>query len=130
MEFRDIYTYENGKKIEYAGYGAEGTLDFKDFYKYDSQGNTIEYIGYDASGQMEFREASAYDQSGNEIERIRYKADGSIDYKDVYMLRRFMNSQGKIYPPKKHKTCARHQRALAQAIKRARVMALVPFVIK
>ena len=53
-----------------------------------------------------------------------------IDYKDVYLLRRFMNSQGKIYPPKKHKTCAKHQRALAQAIKRARVMALVPFVIK
>jgi small subunit ribosomal protein S18 len=53
-----------------------------------------------------------------------------IDYKDVYMLRRFMNSQGKIYPPKKHKTCAKHQRALSQAIKRARVMALVPFVIK
>jgi len=53
-----------------------------------------------------------------------------IDYKDVYLLRRFMNSQGKIYPPKKHKTCARHQRILARAIKRARVMALVPFVVK
>ena len=53
-----------------------------------------------------------------------------IDYKDVYMLRRFMNSQGKIYPPKKFGTCAKHQRALANAIKRARVMALVPFVIK
>jgi small subunit ribosomal protein S18 len=53
-----------------------------------------------------------------------------IDYKDVYLLRRFMNSQGKIYPPKKHKTCAKHQRLLAKAIKRARVMALVPFVIK
>jgi small subunit ribosomal protein S18 len=53
-----------------------------------------------------------------------------IDYKDVYMLRRFMNSQGKIYPPKKFGICAKHQRALATAIKRARVMALVPFVIK
>jgi small subunit ribosomal protein S18 len=53
-----------------------------------------------------------------------------IDYKDVYMLRRFMNSQGKIYPPKKFGICAKHQRALANAIKRARVMALVPFVIK
>ena len=53
-----------------------------------------------------------------------------IDYKDVYMLRRFMNSQGKIYPPKKFGICAKHQRALANAIKKARVMALVPFVIK
>ena len=53
-----------------------------------------------------------------------------IDYKDVYLLRRFMNSQGKIYPPKKHGLCAKHQRALSNAIKRARTMALVPFVVK
>ncbi len=53
-----------------------------------------------------------------------------VDYKDAYLLRRFMNSQGKIYPPKKFGICAKHQRLLANAIKRARVMALVPFVIK
>ncbi len=53
-----------------------------------------------------------------------------IDYKDAYLLRRFMNSQGKIYPPKRHGTCTKHQRLLANAIKRARVMALVPFVVK
>ncbi len=53
-----------------------------------------------------------------------------IDYKEAYMLRRFMNSQGKIYPPKRHGTCTRHQRSLVRAIKRARVMALIPFVVK
>ncbi|OGI17586.1 MAG: 30S ribosomal protein S18 [Candidatus Moranbacteria bacterium RIFCSPHIGHO2_02_FULL_40_12b] len=53
-----------------------------------------------------------------------------IDYKDAYLLRRFMNSQGKIYPPKRHGTCTKHQRNLSNAIKRARVMALVPFVVK
>lgn len=53
-----------------------------------------------------------------------------IDYKDAYLLRYFMNSQGKIYPPKRHGTCAKHQRMLAKAIKRARTMALVPFVVK
>jgi small subunit ribosomal protein S18 len=53
-----------------------------------------------------------------------------IDYKDAYLLRRFMNSQGKIYPPKRHGTCTKHQRLLANAIKKARVMALVPFVVK
>lgn len=67
------------------------------------------------------------------MEKVCYFCDqkmDAIDYKDVYLLRRFMNSQGKIYPPKKFGICAKHQRALAQAIKRARVMALVPFVIK
>ncbi len=53
-----------------------------------------------------------------------------IDYKDAYLLRRFMNSQGKIYPPKRHGTCAKHQRILANAVKKARVMALVPFVTR
>ncbi len=53
-----------------------------------------------------------------------------IDFKDAYLIRRFMNSQGKIYPPKRHGTCARHQRTLAKAIKKARVMALVPFVAR
>ncbi|PIR73870.1 MAG: 30S ribosomal protein S18 [Candidatus Moranbacteria bacterium CG10_big_fil_rev_8_21_14_0_10_35_21] len=53
-----------------------------------------------------------------------------IDYKDAYLLRYFMNSQGKIYPPKRHGVCARHQRTLSNAIKKARVMALVPFVVK
>lgn len=53
-----------------------------------------------------------------------------IDFKDAYLLRRFMNSQGKIYPPKRHGTCSGHQRTLANAIKKARVMALVPFVVK
>ena len=53
-----------------------------------------------------------------------------IDYKNAYMLRHFMNSQGKIYPPKRHGTCTKHQRLLTRAIKRARVMALVPFQAK
>ena len=53
-----------------------------------------------------------------------------IDYKDAYLIRRFMNSQGKIYPPKRHGTCAKHQRFLTNAIKKARTMALVPFVAK
>ncbi|TAK95506.1 30S ribosomal protein S18 [Patescibacteria group bacterium] len=54
----------------------------------------------------------------------------SVDYKDAYVLRRFMNSQGKIYPPKKFGICAKHQRSLANAVKRARTMALVPFLIR
>jgi small subunit ribosomal protein S18 len=53
-----------------------------------------------------------------------------VDFKDGYFLRRFMNSQGKIYPPKRHGTCSKHQRILARAIKKARIMALVPFVAK
>ncbi len=50
-----------------------------------------------------------------------------IDYKNHDMLRRFMTERGKIRPRRQTGTCAKHQRALARAIKRARHLALVPY---
>jgi len=51
----------------------------------------------------------------------------TIDYKNVEMLRRFITDEGKIRPRRQTGTCAKHQRALATAVKRARHIALVPF---
>jgi small subunit ribosomal protein S18 len=51
-----------------------------------------------------------------------------IDYKDSDALRRFITERGKILPRRITGTCAKHQRALAEAIKRARIIALLPFV--
>jgi small subunit ribosomal protein S18 len=53
-----------------------------------------------------------------------------VDYKDAAFLRRFINSYGKILPKKRTGTCSKHQRKLATAIKRARVMAILPFINK
>ncbi|MDR2865185.1 MAG: 30S ribosomal protein S18 [Spirochaetaceae bacterium] len=51
-----------------------------------------------------------------------------IDYKDADVLRRFVTERGKILPRRITGTCAKHQRAVAWAIKRARILALLPFV--
>jgi len=51
-----------------------------------------------------------------------------IDYKDADTLRRFITERGKILPRRITGTCAKHQRSLAVAIKRARIIALLPFV--
>jgi len=51
-----------------------------------------------------------------------------IDYKDVAMLRPYISDRGKISPRRKSGACAKHQRALTTAIKRARHLALLPFV--
>jgi small subunit ribosomal protein S18 len=51
-----------------------------------------------------------------------------IDYKDADVLRRFITERGKILPRRITGTCAKHQRALALAIKQARSIALLPFV--
>ena len=51
-----------------------------------------------------------------------------IDYKEYDNLRRYINEYGRIRPRRQTGTCARHQRSLARAIKRARHLALLPFV--
>jgi small subunit ribosomal protein S18 len=50
-----------------------------------------------------------------------------IDYKEVARLRRFVSDRGKILPRRVTGTCARHQRRLTMALKRARHIALLPF---
>ena len=51
-----------------------------------------------------------------------------IDYKDSSKLSQFISSRGKIEPRRRSGSCAKHQRALATAIKRARHLALLPYV--
>ena len=50
-----------------------------------------------------------------------------VDYKDFSFLRRFLSDRGRIESRRKTGTCAKHQRSLAQAIKRARHLALLPY---
>ncbi len=53
---------------------------------------------------------------------------GAIDYKDPVKLRSYISDRGKIAPRRSTGTCAKHQRTLAVAIKRARHLALLPYV--
>ncbi len=50
-----------------------------------------------------------------------------VDYKDERLLRRFVNERGKIIPRRVSGNCARHQRKLTQAVKRARILAIMAF---
>ena len=56
------------------------------------------------------------------------KTIGSIDYKDGNKLKRYISERGKILPRRITGTCAKHQRELALAIKRARAICLLPIV--
>jgi small subunit ribosomal protein S18 len=53
-----------------------------------------------------------------------------IDYKDVKLLQRYVSERGKIVPSRITAVSAKKQRELAQAIKRARFLALIPYVVK
>ncbi|CCX36027.1 30S ribosomal protein S18 [Clostridium sp. CAG:1000] len=54
-------------------------------------------------------------------------AGKSVDYKDVMIVSKYINEKGKILPRRMTGACAKHQRHIANQIKRARFMALLPF---
>lgn len=56
------------------------------------------------------------------------KENNEIDYKDVNKLKRYVSERGKILPRRITGNCAKHQRALTVAIKRARHISLMPYV--
>lgn len=53
-----------------------------------------------------------------------------IDYKDTEMLKQFINSFGRMKTRRYTGVCGKHQRQVAEAIKRARFMALIPFIVR
>lgn len=85
-------------------------------------------------------EARARNSTNNRRPTVRFQAQRpprvcpfcerkvkTIDYKDVDLLKHYLTDHGKIKPRRKVGTCAKHQRMLAGAIKRARHVALLPF---
>jgi len=56
-----------------------------------------------------------------------FKGPEEIDYKDVYKLKRFITTRGRILPSSRTGVCTRCQRKLAREIKKARYMALLPY---
>ena len=56
--------------------------------------------------------------------------DNTIDYKDTVKLKKYVSERGKILPRRITGTCAKHQRALTVAVKRARHVALMPYTVE
>jgi small subunit ribosomal protein S18 len=83
----------------------------------------------DRGGEGRGGERGMRRRPGGRRKVCRFCADKSlkVDYKDVRTLQTFITEGGKIVPSRTSGNCARHQRQLAVAIKRARVLALLPF---
>ena len=98
----------------------------------------------EATEEVSSQPAGEAQQSGPRQERPRRRPGGgrfgrrrvcsfcvdkvtAIDYKEPGRLRRYISDRGKIEPRRKTGTCARHQRMLTTALKRARQVALLPF---
>jgi len=61
--------------------------------------------------------------------RCRFCREGvnTVDYKNIDVIKRLCTAQGKLFSRKRSGNCAKHQRSVRTAVKRARIMALLPF---
>lgn len=85
------------------------------------------YTGQDEGGDRPYQRNMRFKRK---VCRFCHDKNAQIDYKDVKMVEQFITDRGKILPRRVTGTCAKHQRGVSQAIKRARIIALVPFVEK
>ena len=74
------------------------------------------------------RSGSAINMRGRKTCPFKLEPDLPIDYKAVMLLKRFISDRGKILPRRRTGVSAKYQRKLAREIKRARFMALLPYV--
>ena len=83
---------------------------------------------YQSTGYVHLVEKSGTKRTRTFLRQRIILGKEEIDYKDSVQLRSYISDRGKLEPRRKTGTCARHQRLLAGAIKRARHLALLPYV--
>lgn len=81
---------------------------------------------------MRIKEKKKRDRRQTRSRRCRFCQDGveTIDYKDLELVRRYITERGKIRARRTTGTCARHQRQIARAVKRARIIGQAPFKLE
>lgn len=67
-------------------------------------------------------------RTGNKCRFCRGKSISEIDYKDVDTLSKLTSAQGKLFSRKRSGNCAKHQRQTRRALKRARIIGLMPYI--
>jgi len=93
------------------------------------QATAMNEITVESEGRDDDRDGRAKSKAYFRKKVCRFCANKTkIDYKDADALRRYMTERGKILPRRITGTCAKHQREVAKAIKRARAISLLPFV--
>lgn len=102
----------------------------------DTEKEVVSPVVAQAANEPAVKEARTFEDRPKRFKKINKKKvclfcqekDREIDYKDVATLRKFITEKGKIVPRRQSGVCSKHQRRLAEEIKKARTMALLPFV--
>jgi small subunit ribosomal protein S18 len=81
-----------------------------------------------SSAKPRKRRSGGFRRTRRKVCALCVEKDAYLDYKNIARLKRFVSERGKILPRRSTGACAMHQRVVAEAIKRARHVALLPFV--
>ncbi|MBO4857930.1 MAG: 30S ribosomal protein S18 [Treponema sp.] len=101
----------------------------QEFEEKQEQETAMNEITVESEGREDDRDGRSKSKTYFRKKVCRFCANkAKIDYKDADALRRYMTERGKILPRRITGTCAKHQREVAKAIKRARAISLLPFV--
>ena len=101
----------------------------QEFEENQEQETAMNEITVESEGREDDRDGRAKSKTYFRKKVCRFCANkAKIDYKDEDALSRYMTERGKILPRRITGTCAKHQREVAKAIKRARAISLLPFV--
>ena len=100
-------------------------IDKKEMNSTDSENGKVETKGHAGDFNNGFKKSGFWRQK-----HCIFSVEGApkIDYKDVRLLSKFLSERGKIIPSRVTSVCFKKQRELAKAIKRARFLALIPYV--
>ncbi len=85
VDYRSIELFSNGKRLEEWAEDAEGRLQYRVVYRYDSAGNLLEEIAYRADGGQEYRLVNSFDQRGNLLTSHEYDRDNQELYRYSYV---------------------------------------------
>jgi small subunit ribosomal protein S18 len=96
---------------------------------YNNRDDNDDYGGRGGGGDTRGGRAGGRRMHRRKICRFCIEKVDIIDFKDVKLLQNYIPERGKIMPRRLSGSCATHQRMLAEAIKRARIIALLPFAV-
>ncbi len=111
------------------GRGSEGRSSERDSRGSDGDRRSSDgdRRGSDGDRRRSFRPRRGGPRRRNRVCQFCVEKVKSIDYKAVSLLRQYINERGRILPRRRTAACAKHQRMLSRAIKRARHVALLPY---
>ena len=100
------------------------------FRKFPRRDNRSSKSGQGMNGGFESKESQRHSRFRKKICRFCLDKNARVNYRDSQILGNYITERGKILPRRITGTCAKHQREVSRAIKRARILSVLPFSVK